>query len=64
MENTEKENSKIQVSLRMDPAVFGAVADLATREDRSLTNMIERLLKQSPPIQQILESETAAGVNA
>ena len=59
MENTEQENNKIAIAARVEPAVFNAIERLAKADERTLSFMIERLLKQSPPIQQMLEGETA-----
>ena len=43
----------------MDSAVIAAVSQLADEEDRSFTNMAERLLKTHPSIQPIYEAATA-----
>lgn len=53
------EKEKTQVSLRMDSAVIAAVSQLADEEDRSFTNMAERLLKTHPSIQPIYDAATA-----
>ena len=62
MANEEQNNTtiKVPVSAKFDPDVFGAVSKLAVADDRSLSNMIERLLKESPRVQELLESATAA----
>lgn len=59
MDNNEPQNTKVSLSMRMDPALFSAVSDLAVAEDRSLSNMIERLLKLTPQIQEIIGTEPA-----
>ncbi len=66
MANTEQNNeqdTKIQIGSRVDPKVFAAIESIATKDERTLSNTIERLLKQSPPVQELLEAETA-GVGA
>lgn len=55
----EPQDKKVSLSLRMEPNIFGAVSKLAVAEDRSLTNMVERLLKQSPEVKAIIDGETA-----
>jgi hypothetical protein len=61
MEPNENTDTKVQVGIRMDADLYNVIADMATQEDRTVTNMIQRLLKQSPRVQEILESETIAG---
>lgn len=55
----EMETGKTQTSLRIEVSVLNAVTQLAGEEDRSMTNMIERLLKTHPRIQPILEGQSA-----
>lgn len=51
--------NRVPVGLRLDPLVFGVVSDLAVADDRSLSQMIERLLKTHPQVQDLLEAESA-----
>jgi len=61
MANEENnENNKVQVGLRMDAELFGAISSVAAREERTVSNTIFWLLKQTPQIQEMLEAETAA----
>lgn len=61
MENTEQnESNKVQIGIRIDADLYTAVTQLATEEDRNLTNMIQRLLKQSPQVQEKLENAAVA----
>lgn len=55
----ENETGKVQMSFRLDSMVMSIVADLASDEDRSVTNMLERLLKTHPRVQPILEGRSA-----
>lgn len=57
--NTEPTANKIQVAAKIDPALYAVIEQFRTEEDRNLSNMIERLLKTHPRIQEILETETA-----
>jgi hypothetical protein len=64
MENTESNNNKMPVTAKVDPAVYAAVERLAREDDRSVSNMVERLLKQSPLVSEILNAESAeAAIN-
>ena len=58
-ETTEQSTTKIQIGAKIDPAVYAAIGQLATEEERSFSNMVERLLKQSPQLKEILEAEVA-----
>lgn len=60
METTKETTATktVQFGMRMEPVLFGAVSDLAVQEDRSIANMIERILKSSPQIQERLEKDT------
>ena len=58
-QNEEQNTNRIQVVAKIQPAIFEAVERLAREDERSLSNMIERLLKQSPQVKEILESESA-----
>lgn len=60
MEQTENETNRVQIGARIDPAIFAAIEDIAKVEERSISNTIERLLKQSPPIVERLAAEAAA----
>lgn len=58
--NSETNDGKrVPLSIKVDPAVFGIVSGYAVEEDRSLSNMIERLLKTHPRIQPSIEAEAA-----
>jgi predicted transcriptional regulator len=63
MENTEQ-IYKVPLSAKVDPAVRAAVEELARKDDRPVSNMIERLLKLNPDVQaqmaEIAGVETAA----
>lgn len=43
----------------MDADLFSVISDLAVKEDRTVSNMVQRLLRQSPPVQEVLEAESA-----
>lgn len=62
MDITENNDTKVQVGIRMDADLFVVISDLAAKEDRTVTNMIHRLLKQSPQVQETLTD--TAGVAA
>lgn len=57
--NEVNDQNTVSVTIRMDAPIHKAVKQIADAEDRSLTKQIERILKTSPEVQQILESETA-----
>lgn len=61
-QNTEQ-NTKIQIAARVDPSVFDAIETIAAKDERTISNTIERLLKESPKISEMLETE-AAGAGA
>ena len=66
MENTETNNEQItktQIGARVDPAVFAAIEKIANEEERTISNTVERLLRNSPRVQEIMEPATA-GVSA
>lgn len=67
MDNTEQNNNRIQYGGKLDPVVYAVVDRLREEEDRPFSNMIERLLKTHPRVQEMLgngQGETAAaGVN-
>lgn len=61
MDNTETNNTtKIAVGANLDPAVFAVVDQFRAEEDRSMSNMIERLLKSHPRVKPMLEPNTEA----
>lgn len=62
MENTEQTINKIQVAAKIDAALYAVIDRFRVEEDRNLSNMIERLLKTHPRIQQILETEASFAV--
>lgn len=59
METTETNTSKVQITAKVDPALFAVIEQFRTEEDRNLSNMIERLLKTHPRVQEVLEGESA-----
>lgn len=65
MDNTEQTNgqSKLQITAKIDATLYAVIDQFRVEEDRNFSNMIERLLKTHPRIQQQLEAETQA-VNA
>ena len=59
--NTETQSNKVATSVRLEADVYNAIAALAEEEDRpSQANMIERLLKTHPRVQNILRAEPVA----
>lgn len=58
--NENNEANTVSVTIRMDAEIHKAVKSVADSEDRSLTKQIERLLKASPQVAEMLETETAA----
>jgi hypothetical protein len=54
--NTEPTATKIPYSGKLDPAVYAVIDRLRRDEDRPLSNMMERLLKTHPRVQEILEA--------
>lgn len=58
MENTEQtSNNKMQAGVKLDPELYTIVDRFRADEDRSMSNMIERLLKTHPRVQKALSSE-------
>jgi predicted transcriptional regulator len=58
MGNTK--TNKVIVTAKVDPAIRKAVQQIAYREDRTLSNVIERILKRSLDVRRGLkEVETA-----
>lgn len=56
MANTEQNEAKIPAGTNLEPAVHKIVTKLAAEDDRSISNTIERLLKQSPAVAELLEA--------
>jgi hypothetical protein len=59
MADLEQNTNKVQAGVKMDPELFAIVDQFRAEEDRSMSNMIERLLKTHPRIQEVLEAEPA-----
>ena len=59
MENTEQSTNRIQIGAKLEPELLAIVEQIRAEEDRSMSNMVERLLKTHPRIQPILERQTA-----
>jgi hypothetical protein len=57
--NNDSNNKKVFVGTSLDPTIFGIVTKFAVDQDRSVSNMVERLLKTHPEVQPLLEGETA-----
>ena len=60
MADTEQNTSKVQVGANIDPDIFEVIDRFRSEEDRSLSNMIERLLKTHPRVAAELGAEPAA----
>ncbi len=60
MENNEPTTNKIPIAAKIDPTLFTVIEQMARDDDRSISNMVERLLKASPQVAEVLEAETAA----
>lgn len=58
MSNT-KPNNKVPLAARVDNSLFMAVEQIAKDEERTVSKVVERLLRTHPRIQPILEAETA-----
>lgn len=58
-EQEQNTNKKVPVGTNLEPAVHAAVESLRAEEDRPMSNMVERLLKTHPRVQEILEAESA-----
>lgn len=59
---TTTEN-KVMIAARVDADIYAVIDRFRTEEDRNLSNMIERLLKTHPRVQEVLEAETATAAN-
>lgn len=63
MENTEISTEKLMVAARIDPVLFDVLEQVRISEDRTMSNMIERLLKTHPHIQELfVEAQSAQAV--
>ncbi|MBX3288389.1 MAG: ribbon-helix-helix protein, CopG family [Acidobacteria bacterium] len=65
MAQSEQTTNKVPISAKIDHRLYEVISELAKDEERSFSNMIERLLKQSPSVYQTLQSsspETHGGV--
>ena len=62
MEITEQNTEKVQIAARVDSSLFAVIDKFRSDEDRNMSNMIERLLKTHPRVQEILEQADAASV--
>ena len=51
---TNEQTNRVSVAAKIDPAIFEAVENLAREEERTISNTIERLLKESPRVANIL----------
>jgi len=63
-QHTETQKEKTRTSIQVEPDVYAAIGKLAEDEDRpSMANMIERLLKTHPRVEEALAT-AAAGATA
>lgn len=62
METTEQTTNRVPLAARVDPDVYNAIEQIAKDEERTISSTVERLLKQSPGIRQILDEQAAATV--
>jgi len=62
METTEQTTNKLPYGGKLDSDVYAAVDQLRVDEDRNFSNMIERLLKTHPRVQEILGTAEASAV--
>lgn len=58
-EQHEISTNRVPVTAKLEPAILAAIERLAKNEDRSVSNMIERLLKMSPQVQSELAGVAA-----
>jgi len=57
----EKPNQKEQIAARVEPDIKAAVERIATNEDRTVSNTIERLIKTHPDVlREVAESGAQA----
>jgi len=60
MENTEQvDGGKPQISARVDTSVWAVIERIRQEENRTMSNMVESLLKTHPRIVEALASESA-----
>lgn len=50
---------RVQWVIALDPKIFRAVSNIAVREDRSVSHVIERLLRQNPQVAEGLRFKMA-----
>jgi hypothetical protein len=60
MEDKEQSNTKIPAGTNIEPSVYAIVQALRVEEDRSMSSMIERLLKTHPRVAERLETAEVA----
>lgn len=53
---------KVPIGVNVDPAIYQVVSGFAETEDRPMSNMVERLLKTHPRVQEVLAAEETATV--
>ena len=61
-ENTEQNTNKVAIGAKVDPRIYAVIERLSREDERSISNTVERLLKQSPLIQESLEADSAVAV--
>ena len=54
---TIEQLNRVTVAAKVDPAILAAIETLAREEERTVSNTIERLLKESPRVAEILTSQ-------
>ena len=59
MEITETNNEKTPIAARIDSDLYAVIDRFRAEEDRNMSNMIERLLKTHPRVQEVLGAEPA-----
>jgi hypothetical protein len=60
MAETEQANNKVLIATKVEPEIFNIIDRFRNEEDRNMSNMIERLLKTHPRVQEVLETEEVA----
>lgn len=58
-ENENQNDKKTMIGIYVSPIIRQQIELLANEEDRSMSNVVERLLKTHPRIQPLLEAEAA-----
>lgn len=58
-ENENQNDKKTMIGIYVSPLIRQQIELLANEEDRSMSNVVERLLKTHPRIQPLLEAEAA-----